>query len=146
MSPMLKDGDRVLVVRHCLASWLRHGQIVIITRDNSVSDLGHPLGSMSPFIKRIVGMPGDTLTTSITELNSFLRPRERGAYDASGHRAWHVPPGHVFVRGDNPTGGLDSLSWGPIPVESVVGIAIMKLPYRAPSMQCHFSGSFGDRV
>jgi hypothetical protein len=87
-----------------------------------------------PFIKRIVGLPGDTLVTSLRELDDIHRARALGAHDPSGNRTWHIPQGYLFVRGDQPVGGWDSLSWGPIPFRSVLGIVIMKLPYRAEDL------------
>lgn len=119
MSPVLEESDRVLVWRFWPTRWLRHGHIVIVRQ---WGDEGSP-----PFIKRIVGLPGDTLVTSIDDLPEHLRPSLLAAHDTQGRRVWHIPPGHLFVRGDNRRGSVDSLSWGPIPFQRVDGIVLRKL-------------------
>jgi signal peptidase I len=129
MYPALDHGDRVLVVRYWPAKWLRQGQVVLVwpwgappkgwTGDS---------GSFVPYIKRIVAMPGDTIVTSLDELDSRLRLGESEAHDEQGKRTWHVPEGHVFVRSDNLPRGVDSLSWGLVAYHSIIGVIIMRLP------------------
>jgi len=38
-----------------------------------------------------------------------------------------VPPGHVFVMGDNRENSLDSRSFGPVPVSSIEGKAVFRV-------------------
>jgi signal peptidase I len=130
MSPALEDGDRVLAVRHWPARLLRHGHIVLVQPwGKPPASMGRAEGGL--FVKRIVGLPGETLVTSITELDTAHRVRALAMHNSQGQRAWHIPPGHVFVRGDQPLGGFDSLSWGPLPVQSVLGVVVKTLPRQA---------------
>lgn len=130
MSPALNDGDRVLVLKNWPAEKLRRGQIVVVWPWNFTPDRRIPFGVAEPFIKRIVGLPGDTIVTTISELAQRHRERLSESYDAQGERVWHVPPGHCFVRGDLQPGGHDSLTWGPISFNNVLGVVILKLPTR----------------
>jgi hypothetical protein len=85
---------------------------------------------MIPFIKRIVGVEGDTLVTSITDLAEHLRPEQLAAHNGEGLRSWHIPPGHIFVRGDSSPGGHDSLTWGPVASRTVLGVVVMRMEKR----------------
>ena len=130
MLPTLAEGDRVLVARHWPTRRLRKGHIVLVW------PWGRPTAGAGPsrdhpYIKRLVGLPGETIVTSITELDQVNRAREAAAHDSQGRRVWHVPAGHCFVRGDHPIGGFDSLSWGPVPMRHVLGVVIKTLPRKA---------------
>ncbi len=124
MFPTLEEYDRVLVWRFWPARWLQRGQIVIVRQ------LGKRAEGHLPFIKRIVGLPGDTIITSIDDLPGHLRLSLLAEHDTQGRRIWHIPPGYIFVRGDNRIGSVDSLSWGPIPFTRVGGIVLRKLSYK----------------
>lgn len=125
MAPTLAPGDRVLVWRHWPARYLRRHQIVIVARPR------HDTAPRFPgayFIKRVVGLPGETLETHLSELPARWRPRLRAHHDAQGKRVWRIPAGHVFVRGDGV--GTDSLVWGPVPRRAIASVMVARLPRR----------------
>lgn len=119
MSPALETGDRVLVWRYWPRQCLRRGQIVIIQQ------LGNDKDSES-FIKRVIGLPGDTLVTSLDDVPEPLRLEHGKDYDKMGKRTWHISDGQVFLRGDAPE-SVDSTTWGPVAIERISGVVIKKL-------------------
>ncbi|MCG8347123.1 MAG: signal peptidase I [Chloroflexales bacterium] len=131
MAPTFIDGDRALVFRYYPTKWLRRSQIVLVGwpqphRDSS----SFPFGCI-PFIKRIIGLPGDTLAVpDITSADLDLLTEAKLAI--LPQRIWTVPEKHLFVCGDNPLSAPDSRVWGPIPYQSVVGVVLMPVSRVAP--------------
>lgn len=122
MVPTLDDGDRVLLLHYRWRWLLRQGQLVVCCYPESQ---GHMC------IKRLVGLGGDSVSL----------PTQRAHFWPIGHRplmqdggevvVWQVPPGYCFVKGDADY-SYDSTFWGPISLEHLVGIVLLKLPRRVP--------------
>lgn len=125
MLPTLEPNDRVLLMRHWPARWLQHNQMVVLRLPASAHDKPSPL-----FIKRLIGLPRETITTRFTELPPAWREKKRHEYDAGEQRVWHIPARHYFVRADGL--GVDSLIWGTLPLTSLVGVVIARLPRHLP--------------
>jgi signal peptidase I len=90
----------------------------------SVSRLIEP--PPTKFIKRLTGLPGDTISIRISELDQRLRVILPAKYATHDVLVWHIPPGHCFVRGDGQFSG-DSVIWGPIPIKFLTGLVLLKL-------------------
>ncbi|CAM9093871.1 unnamed protein product [Chrysoparadoxa australica] len=77
--------------------------------------IAHPPTSAEKTVcKRIIGLEGAVVT---------VKPRR-----------WHqeerkikVPPGHVWLEGDNPKNSIDSRSYGPVPIVMVKGRVLFKI-------------------
>lgn len=82
--------------------------------------------TVTPYIKRVVGLPGSTIITSVTDLPENLKLQQLKFHDEKGKRVWNVPPGHFFAKGD--ASGVDSTTWGPLPFNNFWGIVVVKLP------------------
>lgn len=78
-----------------------------------------------PYIKRIIGLPGDTIHIEGGKvfINGqeliepyLVEPTNRGG-------DWVVPENNLFVMGDNRNSSSDSRTWGTVPMENVIGRA-----------------------
>lgn len=83
--------------------------------------------TFSKFIKRVIGLPGDTVCIPISTLHENLRPLISSRYSENGNLMWKIPENHCFLRGDGLC-SIDSLLLGPIPLSAITGIAVLKLP------------------
>lgn len=82
-------------------------------------------------IKRVVAVEGQTVEVADGRLYIdgvpqeepyLLEPDIRGTFDPQV-----VPEGHVFLMGDNRNSSLDSRAFGPVPVEEIIGQAILRI-------------------
>lgn len=119
MNPTLQDGEYVLVSRVTYKlGEPQHGDIIVFE---------HPNQPQEDLIKRIVGIPGDTVevTGMMVYVNgqALDEPYINAAPMYSGR--WEVPEGYLFVLGDNRNESSDSHAWGLLPMENVVGKALV---------------------
>jgi signal peptidase I len=105
MQPTLLPNDRVLTVRGRVP---RHGIIVLKAPPHAAEFDIRPLR-----VKRLVALPGELIPETIR----LARGLAVGAT---------VPAGHIAVLGDHPK-SEDSKQWGPIPMDSVVGMVQRRL-------------------
>ena len=118
MVPTLRDGQFVMVNR--LAYKLgepSHGDVVVFH---------YPRDPEQEYIKRIIGLPGDTIEMmgGHVYVNDQLIDEPYIAADARNTGEWNVPGDHVFVLGDNRNNSQDSRNFGYVSMESLIGKAI----------------------
>lgn len=147
MSPNLHDRDRVLVNRTVylhfdLNHWLnylpgveRQGQLVVfpfhMPERGDVVVLHPPFPSSQPYIKRVIGLPGETISfeNGYVYINGerLDEPYIAGPITRCdphhGCQEGTIPPGYVYVLGDNRTNSTDSRVFGPIPIDNIIGKA-----------------------
>lgn len=116
------------------------------------------------FIKRVIGLPGETLEVRDKRVYidgrpinepyvHFLEPPEA---PSEGHEVTSfdlrerygpvkIPAGHVFVMGDNRDNSEDSRYWGFLPRQNVKGLALMVYwSYEAVGEDRQETGLLGD--
>jgi signal peptidase I len=125
MAPTICDGERLLIFHPWPAQWLRSRQIVLI--DPPENGDTHSFLVSKPNVKRVIGLPGETVTVTLSDLDERKQEFNRPLYDADGKRVWYIPSEYFFVRGDSRY-SMDSRDWGPIPLSNLIGIVLIKLP------------------
>ncbi len=101
MLPTLKDGRKLLVTK---AYWLvgdLQKEDIVVVQDNN------PAGFM---IKRVYRMANEDVEPELSPITS-----------GNGSSPFRVPPGHIYVLGDNRGHSDDSRKIGPIPLGKVLG-------------------------
>jgi signal peptidase I len=79
----------------------------------------------SEFIKRVIGLPGETIeirdSTVLIDGVPLFEPYLKVGSRMPDFGPLDVPSGHVFVMGDNRLQSQDSRFFGPISTEDIVG-------------------------
>ena len=120
MLPGLHDNEYVLVNK---ISYLFHaperGDVIVFH---------FPLDTSKDFIKRVIGLPGDTITVDSTSVKVdgvlLNEPYISERANPQGQR-WTVPLNSYFVMGDNRPASDDSRDWGYVPRDDIVGKAVI---------------------
>ena len=119
MEPNLHSEQRLVVEK---LSYRFHGpqrfDIVVL----KMPDQGEEL-----LIKRVIGLPGETVEIRDGQVYVDGILLEEPFIDTSTHPGRDskitVPPLHVYVMGDNRDRSNDSRSFGPVPIDNVIGRA-----------------------
>lgn len=150
MVPQLNINDRVVVSRLAYDLHSVHrGDIVVFKSPPGIEpapsqpsdplarlirDAGVALGfaqDQTVLIKRVIGLPGDRISASgghvYIDGERLIEPYLPEGTTTSSFGPVTVPPGHVWVMGDNRGDSLDSRVFGPIPVDHIVGRAVWKV-------------------
>lgn len=116
MLPALNDGDRILLDRRF--EKLQRGDIVIFY---------FPLDQSRSYIKRIIGLPGETVEIRDGQVfidgNAIQEPYVDSKYNQSARSltAIKLSPDNYFVMGDNRDNSSDSRIWGSVQKELIYG-------------------------
>jgi signal peptidase I len=124
MEPTFDDKEYLIIDE--LSYRMRHAE------RSEVVVFRYPLDPRQFFIKRVIGLPGETIKVSgekITITND-AHPEgfvlDESAYlspdvPTHGDRTVKLAPDEYFVMGDNRTASLDSRTFGPLPAQNIVG-------------------------
>jgi signal peptidase I len=141
MTPTLEVGDRVLVNK---LSYDQHD----VNRGDIIVFEAPPLarsGDIQDLVKRVVGLPGDTVTSNGKngilingrELKEPYLPKgvETTFTDVppgcgaptNGQPGCVVPKGHLFMMGDNREASKDSRVFGPVDEDTLIGRVFVRI-------------------
>jgi signal peptidase I len=119
MEPTLVTGERVIVNRLSYKFGTpKLGDIIVF----------HPPPNPSEeYIKRVIGLPGDTIQVKngSVYVNGQLLQEDYIDVKTNYTGTWQVPEGQLFVLGDNRNNSSDSHDWGAVPMDYIVGKAIL---------------------
>jgi signal peptidase I len=137
MEPTLNPQEYVLVDK-LSPHWsdYKRGDIIVFEPPAGFQEDGKDI----PFIKRVIGIPGDTveIKDGAAWVNGveLIEPYVYGGQPTeafTSETTWTVPEGYLFVMGDHREASQDSRLFGPIPRSSVIGRAWLR----------YWGGSFG---
>ena len=122
MTPTLEISDRVFVNKFIYRlSEPERGDIVVFRSTE---------GGDEDLIKRVVGLPGDSVEVrdGVLFVNGERREEpylNRRFPDSGIYGPTTVPPNHLFMMGDNRANSRDSRFFGPVPFENIEGEAFV---------------------
>ncbi|NLV74104.1 MAG: signal peptidase I [Chloroflexi bacterium] len=121
MVPNLHNNERLIIEK--VSFWVRapiRGDIVVINP---------PQRGSEPLIKRVVGLPGETISIHDGQVYINDQPLDEPYLSQPTNGSMPpqlVPEGYVFVMGDNRGASNDSRAFGPVAQHEVIGRAWLR--------------------
>jgi|ERR1035437_2485683 signal peptidase I len=123
MMPTLTDQERIFINKftyHFGLGSIERGDMVVFW---------FPLDDKKSYIKRVIGLPGDTVYIDAGQVfvndraltESYVPEDYRDRVSWEEHR---VPPGEYFVLGDHRSSSSDSRTWGFVKRDAIYGKAV----------------------
>ena len=119
MVPTLASGEYVIVSRLSYrVGTPQRGDIIVFH---------FPRDPREEYIKRIIGLPGDMVDIRNGQVlvNGNALDESYLSVKVNYTGSWSIPSGQLFVLGDNRNNSSDSHDWGTVPMDYVVGKAIV---------------------
>ena len=119
MEPTLVSGEYVIVSKLSYRFGTpQRGDIIVFH---------FPRDPKEEYIKRVIGLPGDEVEVrhGSVYVNGQLLDETYLKVTTNYNGTWMVPEGQLFVLGDNRNNSSDSHDWGTVPMDYVVGKAIV---------------------
>ena len=132
MVPNLENGQMLLVNRNAYHHFDINGSRYYPFDPPERGDVivfDPPTNSEKPYIKRIIGLPGEEVTfgdghvliDGVPLEEAYIEDRTRCGRSETCDVV--VPEGNIYVLGDNRNNSSDSRVFGPVPVDNVIGKA-----------------------
>jgi len=119
MEPTLFSGEYVVVNRLSYRLGSPHRGDIIVFH--------FPRDPKEEYIKRVIGLPGDEVEVRNGTVFINGQPLDENYLKVKTNYigSWVIPEGQLFVLGDNRNNSSDSHDWGTVPLDYVVGKAVM---------------------
>lgn len=126
-------SDRVLANRFIYHFRDPHrGEIIVFKTPtkNGVDLARQKCGAGGTFVKRLIGLPGETIQEKLVGGKGyiFINGRELDEpyvqsqrRDSMTYGPYTIPKGYYFMMGDNRIQSCDSREWGPVPRRNLIG-------------------------
>ncbi len=131
MQPNFHTGQVLVVSRvNYLLGNPKRGEIVVFNAPDVPPD-------EPPYIKRVIGLPGDTVEIRDTKVYvdgvELYEPyiNEPCSAGSCPNKSWTLGPNEYFMMGDNRNHSRDSRAFGQVPRERIIGTALIR--YWPPS-------------
>ena len=119
MEPTLMPGQFILVNKLAVKlNDIQRGDVIVFHL---------PQNPKEDYIKRVIGLPGDSIVIRGNKVvvNNQVIAEPYISAEPAYNGTWVVPEGNLFVLGDNRNQSSDSHSWGYVPINLVVGKALV---------------------
>ena len=122
MAPRLADQERIFVSKLSYRfSNIERGDIVVFW---------YPRNPAKSFIKRVIGIPGETVEIKggvvFVDGRRLEEPYLRPEYLDHDYHTTKVPEDQFFVLGDRRNSSNDSRNWGCVPRRNIFGKAVFR--------------------
>src|SRR6202041_946948 len=121
MAPLLSDQERIFINKFVYRfTPIERCDVVVFS---------HPLDHSNSFIKRVIGLPGETIELRASHLyvngKELVEPYVPPSYlDGSSYGPVQIPDGNYFVMGDHRDSSNDSRVFGPVSRPYIYGKAV----------------------
>ena len=133
MEPTLQIGDRIIVSKLSVnLGTINRGDIVVF----KAPPAEHCGEVVTDLVKRVIGLPGDYLTSKGNTIYVGTSPTTEVALSEPWTHTEplgtpignvHVPVNTYFVMGDNHADSCDSRMWGSVPKSDIIGKVFLRI-------------------
>ncbi len=127
MEPNFENGDYLIIDEiSMLTREPKRGEVVVFK---------YPFDASEKFIKRIIGLPGETVEIDGSDIRIFFKGEEWTLNESNylkevpnmGEGEYSLGEEEYFVLGDNRLHSFDSRRWGGVSKNMIIGRAFLRL-------------------